>query len=392
MGGHASKDLDGKTLWGGKVSPFGASYGKLMMWFFLVSDALTFGGLLTAFAFIRHSYDGAWPVGEQVFHHFPFMGETPMPLIYVAFMTFILIVSSVTMVLAVEAGHRNDDKGVKKWLFLTVIGGFIFLGSQVWEWSHFIHGSHFGKVQLHDGSWATVEGDFGAVDSLVLMSHEEHAAFLQAQSNEFLLAYEGGHGAHDDGGHGHDHGAAEGHGHGHGHGEAEDDRVITGGDADHEFRHALAAGHLHVHGEEMMLTNEEGKHYRVYKQENKIEALVVREGGSEYSPGDKIEGEKADSLYQQVLKSHEAGRVIYGANLKRNEYGPSQYGQFFFFITGFHGFHVFSGVLINLIILIRVFQGLYKRRGHYEMIEKVGLYWHFVDLVWVFVFTFFYLI
>ena len=44
MAGHASKQIDSKTLWGGKTSPFSTSYGKLMMWFFLVSDALTFGG------------------------------------------------------------------------------------------------------------------------------------------------------------------------------------------------------------------------------------------------------------------------------------------------------------------------------------------------------------
>ncbi len=75
-----------------------------------------------------------------------------------------------------------------------------------------------------------------------------------------------------------------------------------------------------------------------------------------------------------------------------NEYGKTQFSNFFFFITGFHGFHVFSGVLINIIIFIQAARGVYQKRGHYEMVEKVGLYWHFVDLVWVFVFTFFYLI
>ena len=62
------------------------------------------------------------------------------------------------------------------------------------------------------------------------------------------------------------------------------------------------------------------------------------------------------------------------------------------FITGFHGFHVFSGVIINIVVFFMVLNRVMERRKHYEMVEKVGLYWHFVDLVWVFVFTFFYLI
>jgi cytochrome c oxidase subunit 3 len=53
---------------------------------------------------------------------------------------------------------------------------------------------------------------------------------------------------------------------------------------------------------------------------------------------------------------------------------------------------VFSGVVINIIIFFMAYQGVFERRKHYEMVEKIGLYWHFVDLVWVFVFTFFYLI
>ena len=84
--------------------------------------------------------------------------------------------------------------------------------------------------------------------------------------------------------------------------------------------------------------------------------------------------------------------VVEGANLIRNEYGNKLFADFFFFITGFHGFHVFTGVLINIIIFFNVILGTYEKRRSYEMVEKVGLYWHFVDLVWVFVFTFFYLV
>jgi cytochrome c oxidase subunit 3 len=88
----------------------------------------------------------------------------------------------------------------------------------------------------------------------------------------------------------------------------------------------------------------------------------------------------------------DAALVVEGANLQHNEYGSKLFADFFFFITGFHGFHVFSGVIINIIIFINVLLGTYEKRRSYEMVEKVGLYWHFVDLVWVFVFTFFYLV
>ena len=72
--------------------------------------------------------------------------------------------------------------------------------------------------------------------------------------------------------------------------------------------------------------------------------------------------------------------------------GALQFANLFFTITGFHGFHVFTGVVINITILLMVIFNVFQKSGSYLMVEKVGLYWHFVDLVWVFVFTFFYLV
>jgi len=75
-----------------------------------------------------------------------------------------------------------------------------------------------------------------------------------------------------------------------------------------------------------------------------------------------------------------------------NPMGAAQFGSSFFMITGFHGLHVSAGVIYLLIIAFRVKNGFYERRGgNYEIVEIVGLYWHFVDLVWVFIFAFFYL-
>lgn len=75
-----------------------------------------------------------------------------------------------------------------------------------------------------------------------------------------------------------------------------------------------------------------------------------------------------------------------------NPAGASQFGAAFFMLTGFHGLHVTVGLIYMGIMTLRVMRGHYDREGTYEPIETTGLYWHFVDLVWVFVFAFLYLI
>lgn len=346
MAGHATVPVDSATAWGGKTSPFNASYGKLMMWFFLVSDALTFSGLLVAYGVCRHTTTEAWPIGEETFNSLPFLGHG-YPLIYVALMTFILIVSSVTMVLAVEAGHRMDKKGVMKWMIATIIGGFFFLGSQAWEWSHFIHGSEFGAIEMNDGSRALVRGHMGEFKSFTVVEagkHHKKGDVIKGSPEELL----------------------------------------------HDFQHAAALGHV----KDGKIRLHDGSIATFQKDhDHEMEIRVKTDGNGDAIKGLKrLKGEAAEKAYWEVINSGTKGRVVYGANLETNEYGPSQYGQFFFFITGFHGFHVFSGVIINILIFLGVARGTFHKRGHYEMVEKTGLYWHFVDLVWVFVFTFFYLI
>ncbi len=74
-----------------------------------------------------------------------------------------------------------------------------------------------------------------------------------------------------------------------------------------------------------------------------------------------------------------------------NPMGAAQFGSSFFMITGFHGLHVTGGVIYLTVVASRVLSGFYDRKGSYETVEIAGLYWHFVDLVWVFIFAFFYL-
>jgi len=329
MAGEATQAIDKATLWGGGRSPFSVTYGKMMMWFFLVSDALTFSGLLISLGFTRAVHFEEWPVGEKVFEALPFAGSG-YPLVYVALMTFLLIISSVTMVLAVEAGHRNDKKKVILWLALTVGGGFFFLGSQAWEWYHYIHGSGGYFVLAEDVS-TTVTREDGKGQETRTLAKGTHIFYDEAYAHDLHASHDE-HATHDDHGH-----AA----------------------ADH--------AHDHAHSAPTPKTLAVDKY-------NVSRAFI------------------AESDVMAVWNKRDPNIEVFGANMSENEYGHQHYANFFFFVTGFHGFHVFSGVVINIIILIMVITGVMERKGHYEMVEKTGLYWHFVDLVWVFVFTFYYLI
>jgi len=141
-------------VWAGGVSPFGMSWGKFMMWIFLLSDAFTFGGLLTAYGAVRMAA-GAWPVATEIFR----IG-------FVGTMTFILICSSATMAVAVNAARRREHRLVETFLLLTILGGLTFLGMQAMEWTHFIgEGARLGSnpwgVPAFSASFFIVTGFHG---------------------------------------------------------------------------------------------------------------------------------------------------------------------------------------------------------------------------------------
>lgn len=184
------------------------SWGKLGMWVFLAGDAMSFGGLIVGYGILRNGSSN-WPVPAHV-----------LGINLTAFMTFLLICSSVTMVLSLSAIKRGDQSGLRKFLFLTVLGGAAFLGLQVYEWTHLI----------------------------------------------------------------------------------------------------------------------------------------------------------------------ERGMTITG-----NPFGAVLFGSTFFVLTGFHGCHVFGGVVYLSCVLIQALRGRFGEQHHNE-VEIAGLYWHFVDLVWILIFTFVYLV
>jgi cytochrome c oxidase subunit III len=102
------------------------SWGKLGMWLFLAGDAMSFGGLIVGYGILRHASKN-WPVPSAV-----------LGINLTAVMTFLLIVSSVTMVLALAAIQDGDKRRFKKFMGFTILGGLIFLGLQAYEWTHLI--------------------------------------------------------------------------------------------------------------------------------------------------------------------------------------------------------------------------------------------------------------
>ena len=93
-----------------------------------------------------------------------------------------------------------------------------------------------------------------------------------------------------------------------------------------------------------------------------------------------------------LMQAFEWSKLIFGEGVRPwgNPMGAAQFGSSFFMITGFHGFHVTCGVIYLAWVAVRVLRGRYERQG-YQIVEIAGLYWHFVDLVWVFIFALFYL-
>lgn len=121
--------------WDGGRSPFAVNWGKLMMWLFLLSDAFIFGGLLTVYGASRLANPN-WPDTGHIFALHLFGRE--IPLLLIAFMTFVLISSSGTMAIAVYHAHHRHRQQTVQFLLWTIVGGLIFLGCQAYEWSHLI--------------------------------------------------------------------------------------------------------------------------------------------------------------------------------------------------------------------------------------------------------------
>ena len=391
---HSSTD---NASWEGGEYPFKVGYGKLMIWYFLLSDAFTFAGFLIAYGTLRFS-SPSWPVPDFVFSTFPFLGANN-PLLFVTLMTFVLLFSSFTMIRAVQEGHRENRRGVVIWMSLTILGGLGFLGCQAWEWTTLIGAEHM----------TVSTNPFG--------THTEAGIYLGPDGKESEETFDAGHSylIHKM--------------------DVETTDVLKEtGDAGHEGSGVLDIGHKgnvtpnaspdliadHENPSNKETVTDSSTHAgdTAHMDPNASKEVVAREGGApgegtghethdvdEHASGEGDAhavhhypgpGDYPDAVVDEKGYIHRKFIVSSGEHagmVKSEEFGPKAFGALFFFITGFHGFHVFSGVIFLLTIMINVMSGIYvARRNKNEMVEKIGLYWHFVDLVWVFVFLVFYLL
>ena len=147
----------------------GVNWGKAMMWIFLLSDTFIFSCFLISYMKVRASVVDEWPYPSEVFA-LNFMG-TPVPLLLIAIMTFVLITSSGTMALAVKYGYEKNRKICGIFILLTAIGGLTFVGMQAFEWS---------KLIFHEGvrPWGNPFGapQFGSFFFMITGFHGTHVS------------------------------------------------------------------------------------------------------------------------------------------------------------------------------------------------------------------------
>ena len=163
-----------EATWEGGASPFAVGDKKLGMWLFIVSDALTFAALLVTYSYVRVVND--WP------HPFDFFPA----IIFSSVMTLVLLSSSLTMVFGVDAAAHNDRKATVKWVWLTALGGVVFIVLHLYEWNHLIHDG----VRPFENPYGTPL--FGASFFLITGLHMTHVLIGVIYLSVIALRYGGG--------------------------------------------------------------------------------------------------------------------------------------------------------------------------------------------------------
>jgi len=299
--------------------------GKLFMWLFLSTEIMFFAALIGVYIVIRFGAIN-WPSTHDVHLSEP-IG---------AFNTFVLICSSVSVVIALECAKSNKAGQAKMWIAITLILGSVFLGVKMYEYNaKFSHGI-YPASQLNRRIYERADLDFGSAARLRLnaliapLAKLSEADLTPLQADQLALGLQLRK-------------------------EFSGTNLVTLQRlADEIMPPASFARHMHGHAEVI------GPDHRWLQL-----PLHVPEGK-----------DKAEYL-RETLDSCKLPFVIPGGNMWASTY---------FTLTGFHAIHVIVGLFVFALMLMMTLDA-----SKSVMIENVGLYWHFVDLVWIFLFPLLYL-
>jgi cytochrome c oxidase subunit 3 len=298
--------------------------GKLAIWLFLVTEIMFFTGLIGTYIILRNgtpSVTEPWPSPHDV-HLVEWIG---------AFNTFVLICSSLTVVLAHAALHRGNVRRAVQYIAITLALGLVFLGVKAYEYQQkFAHDILPGHV------FEKLEGPVGwdHWDSRMAVANQVGLRFLMRVEEELKDILKS-------------------------------DHVSEASRAD--CKHLLE------------LIEDPNKR----PSPKMVNLLIV--GSKHVKKCDEIKGVEVEGILEKAAKRGEDLHIAHSI-----PYG-NMWASSYFAMTGFHALHVFGGLVVFAIMLIRAWRGTFGRR-HEAMVEYTGLYWHFVDIVWIFLFPLLYLV
>ena len=284
-------------------------HGKLAMWLFLVTEIMFFTGMIGTYIILRNGMptsNDPWPTPHDV-HLVEFIG---------AFNTFVLICSSLTIVLAHLALHHGNTKRAVQYIGVTLALGCVFLVVKAYEYN-----AKFAHEILPSRVFEKLDGPFGA----------EYVRHVEEQLNHIV----------------------EGHGHASSEAKAACEELLKDLPSLSPFQ-----------------VNE-----RIVGTKNVKGVDRVNLKGTDDNPVKGILEEfKAEDL-------HLSYSIPFG----------NMWASTYFAMTGFHALHVFGGLVVFVVILIMALRGRFGPQ-HTHLVEYTGLYWHFVDIVWIFLFPLLYLV
>ena len=346
------------------------SNGKLALWLFLVTEIMFFTGLIGVYLILRNGAPGSgeggrypWPSPHDV-HLVEWIG---------AFNTFVLICSSLTVVLAHWCLHTGDVKKATLYIGITLALGVVFLIVKAFEYkSKFDHGILPGQV------FEKFDGPMGLryqrqVDKQLDHILDDPAHAGAALKSESAATWKKAWADYRESV------------------RKIDEDLAKQKDVPEETRTAARktafdafASTLKPHEDlKFLVTAADLKERVFFTNPNRINEIVV--GTENVKKGDMPEKTEGAPPVRGLLQDQKHLHLSYSI-----PYG-NMWASCYFAMTGFHAIHVLGGLVIFAIILVMAYRKRFGRQ-HESMIELTGLYWHFVDIVWIFLFPLLYLV